>query len=265
MVLELLVVGAQVGALVSQWPSLAELTRTFGRSDGCGLLPEARVDEAAPHRGLVEELHVAVRPAGKDGKIAVVPLVVDAVKVRMEQQSRVLRPPHYDWQGVRRVVTFMTPAWDRVDGWGRSVERRTPIGHQKWVRCAWAVMIQDRATTRQSHGSISPASHAMSATEAPSVPSASSCFWLLDRFVTARGHGREWWIWNFQTNFSQSVAVVNCGLASAARAACTDVGITSRSRSPASAWSNVKWKVPEFTSASVGFQDALPKRVQPKR
>ena len=59
--LELLVVGAQVGALVGQWPSLAELTRTFGRSDGRRLLPEARVDEAAPHRGLVEKLHVRAR------------------------------------------------------------------------------------------------------------------------------------------------------------------------------------------------------------
>ena len=87
--LELLVVGAQVGALVGalvgQWPSLAELTRTFGRSDGRRFLPETRVDEAAPHRGLVEELHVAVRPAGKDGKVAVVPLVVDAVEIGVQE------------------------------------------------------------------------------------------------------------------------------------------------------------------------------------
>ena len=83
--LELLVVGAQVGALVGQWPSLAELTRTFGRSDGRRLLPEARVDEAAPHRGLVEELHVSVRPARQDGKIAVVPLVVDAVEIGVQE------------------------------------------------------------------------------------------------------------------------------------------------------------------------------------
>ena len=57
----------------------------FGRSDGRRLLPEARVDEAAPHRGLVEELHVAVRPAGKDGKVAVVPLVVDAVEIGVQE------------------------------------------------------------------------------------------------------------------------------------------------------------------------------------
>ena len=57
----------------------------LGRSDGRRLLPEARVDEAAPHRGLVEELHVAVRPAGKDGKVAVVPLVVDAVEIGVQE------------------------------------------------------------------------------------------------------------------------------------------------------------------------------------
>ena len=81
----------------------------FGRSDGRRLLPEARVDEAAPHRGLVEELHVADCPARQDGEIAVVPLVVDAVEVRVEQQPRVLCPPHYDWQGVRRVVALVAP------------------------------------------------------------------------------------------------------------------------------------------------------------
>ena len=85
--LELLVVGAQVGALVGQWPSCAELTRTFGRSDDRGLLPEARVDEAAPHRGLVEELHVPVRPARQDGEIAVVPLVVDPVGPEQQRQK----------------------------------------------------------------------------------------------------------------------------------------------------------------------------------
>ena len=82
---ELLVVGAQVGALVGQWPSLAELTRALGRSDGRRLLAEARIDEAAPHRGLVEELHVAVRPAGKNGKVAFVPLVVDAVEIGVQE------------------------------------------------------------------------------------------------------------------------------------------------------------------------------------
>ena len=57
----------------------------FGRSDGRRLLPEARVDEAAPHRGLVEELHVPVRPARQDGKVAVVPLVVDAVEIGVQE------------------------------------------------------------------------------------------------------------------------------------------------------------------------------------
>ena len=57
----------------------------FGRSDGRRLLPEARVDEAAPHRGLVEELHVAVCPARQDGEIAVVPLVVDAVEIGVQE------------------------------------------------------------------------------------------------------------------------------------------------------------------------------------
>ena len=64
---------------------VVELTRTLGRSDGRRLLAEARVDEAAPHRGLVEKLHVAVRPAGKDGKVAVVPLVVDAVEIGVQE------------------------------------------------------------------------------------------------------------------------------------------------------------------------------------
>ena len=64
----------------AEWDRLA-----LGRSDGRRLLPEARFDEAAPHRGLVEELHVAVRPARQDGKVAVVPLVVDAVEIGVQE------------------------------------------------------------------------------------------------------------------------------------------------------------------------------------
>ena len=92
-------------------------------------------------------------------------------------------------------------------------------------------MSQDRATSGRA--AISPAVHARSATGGAAVPSRVELL-LAARPLRDGARPRRQRIWNFQTNFSQSVAVANAG--SPRPRARTDVGITSRSRSPASAF-----------------------------